>query len=102
MERSYNDNCPNYPCACAISFFFLQALNSRLDVLRQPTDTLILRFFSELAQCQSDVIEKGKADLGTLLISVGYHKGKSLVEVDIIQGKNLPGLDKTGWSTYAT
>ena len=61
-----------------------------------PTEKLILCFFSDLAQCQREEMESGKAELGTLLISVGYLKQSSVVEVDVIQGKNLPGLDKNG------
>ena len=63
-----------------------------------PTEKLILRFFSDLAQRQHEEVESGKAELGTLLISVGYLKQSSVVEVDVIQGKNLPGLDKSGES----
>ena len=74
----------------------LQALLAKLDILRLPTDKLILRFFSELAQNQSKEIRHRKNELGTLLVSVGYSKKNSVVEVDIIQGNKLPGLDKTG------
>ena len=77
-----------------------QTLCAKLDILRLPTEKLILRFFSDLAQRQSDEVESGKAELGTLLISVGYLKQSSVVEVDVIQGKNLPGLDKTGESVF--
>ena len=65
-----------------------------------PTEKLILRFFSDLAQRQCEERESGKANLGTLLISVGYLKQSSIVDVDIIQGKNLPGLDKSGKSVF--
>lgn len=73
-----------------------QELDSKLDILRLPTDDLILRFFSDLAKRQRDEIEQERASLGTLLISVGYRKEDSIVEVDVIQGKGLPGLDKSG------
>ena len=73
-------------------------LYSKLDIRRQTTDELILRFFFDLSRCQRDEIEKGRMELGTLLISVGYIKAESIVEVDVIQGRNLPGLDKTGES----
>ena len=73
-------------------------LYSKLDILRQTTGELILQFFSDLSRCQNDEIEKGRMELGTLLVSVGYLKGESNVEIDVIQGKNLPGLDKTGES----
>lgn len=76
----------------------LQTLYSKLDILRLPTDKLILRFFSDLAQRQCDEMEREKTEFGTLLISVGYLTGESVVEVDVIQGKGLPGLDKTGGS----
>ena len=74
----------------------LQTLYSKLDILRLPTDKLILRFFSDLAQLQREEKERGKEELGTLLISVGYLKQSSMVEVDVIQGRRLPGLDKSG------
>ena len=63
-----------------------------------PTEKLILRFFSDLAQRQREEVESGKAELGTLLVSVGYLKQSSIIEIDVIQGRNLPGLDKTGES----
>ena len=77
-----------------------QTLYTKLDILRLPTEKLILRFFSDLAQRQHEEVESGKAELGTLLFSVGYLKQSSVIEVDIIQGKNLPGLDKTGESFF--
>ena len=60
-----------------------------------PTEKLILRFFSDLAQRQCEEVESGKAELGTLLISVGYLKQSSVVDVDVIQGENFPGLERT-------
>ena len=73
----------------------MQTLFSKLDILRLPTDKLVLRFFSDLAQRQCQEIERGRAEYGTLLISVGYLKHKSVVEVDVIHGKKLPGLEKS-------
>ena len=60
-----------------------------------PTEKLILHFFSDLVQHQHEKVESGKAELGTLLISVGYLKQSSVIEVDVIQGKNLPGFRDT-------
>ena len=40
-------------------------------------------------------MESGKAELGTLLVSVGYLKQSSVVDVDVIQGEKFPGLEKT-------
>ena len=58
-----------------------------------PTEKLILRFFSDLAKRQCEEVENGKAEFGTLLISVGYLKQSSVVDVDVIQGEKLPGLE---------
>ena len=69
---------------------------SKLDILRLPTSDLTLRFFSDLAQRQCAELDKGTASLGTLLVSVGYLREKAVVEVDVIQGAGLPGLDKSG------
>lgn len=75
--------------------YLLQTLYSKLDILRSPTEKLVLHFFSDLAKHQCQEMEQGKTELGTLLISVGYLKQSSVVEVDVIQAKKLPGLEKT-------
>ena len=74
---------------------YLQTLYSKLDILRSPTEKLVLHFFSDLAKRQYQEMKHGKAQLGTLLISVGYLKQSSIVEVDVIQAEKLPGLEKT-------
>ena len=84
-----------------LHFHYTQALQSKLDILCLPTDKLLLHFFSELAQTQVEDVQHRKEDLGTLLVSVGYMKSKAVVEVDIIQGNKLPGLDKTGEFTQS-
>ena len=66
-----------------------------MDILRLPTEKLILRFFSDLAQRQLDEVKSGKAELGTLLISIGYLKQSSVVDIDVLQGENFPGLERT-------
>ena len=76
--------------------FTSQTLYSKLDILRLPTRDLTLRFFTDLAQRQEAEVDKGTAALGTLLVSIGYLKQDAVVEVDVIQGKGLPGLDKSG------
>lgn len=73
----------------------LQTLFLKLDILRLPTDELILRFFSDLVQLQSHEFE-GEKKLGTFHISVCYIKEESVVEVKDIQGKGLPGLGRSG------
>ena len=65
-----------------------------------PTEKLILRFFSDLAQRQREEVESGEAELGTLLVSVGYLKQSSVVDVDVIQGESFPGLEKTNVKYY--
>lgn len=41
-------------------------------------------------------MRKDKKKLGTLLLRVGYLRDKGVVEVSVIQGQRLPGLDKSG------
>lgn len=78
------------------NIYFLQTLSSKLNILRLPTDKLMHQFFSDVANCQHEQLKQGRTELGTLLLSVGYLKEKSVLEVDIIEGKGLPGLDKSG------
>lgn len=62
-----------------------------------PTDKLVLRYLSDLAQYQSGKLDESKT-FGTLQFSVAYFKEKSVVEVNILQGMNLPSLDSNGTS----
>ena len=68
-----------------------------MDVLRLPTDQLILRFLSELAEFQHRELE-GDKQLGTLTLRVGvcHNKNESMVEVCVLKGENLPGMSRNG------
>ncbi len=52
--------------------------------------------FSDLAKQQVHEAEHGENKLGMVRLSIGYLRNSSVVEVTIIQGMNLPGLDKSG------
>ena len=54
----------------------------------------MLKFQSQL--CQQCSAEKDRAGRGTLVVSVGYLEYKRALEVTVMAGKGLPGLDKTG------
>ena len=54
------------------------------------------KFTSELAEQQEAAMRKDNKKLGTLLLRVGYLRDKGVVEVSVIQGQRLPGLDKSG------
>ena len=54
----------------------------------------MLKFQSQL--CQQCSAEKDRAGRGTLVVSVGYLEYKRAVEVTVMAGKGLPGLDRTG------
>ena len=53
-----------------------------------------------MARRQSDEMKEERVKFGTLLVSVGYLKEQSIVEVDVVQASNLPGLDKSGESPH--
>lgn len=75
------------------------ALLLQLEILALPTHDVILRFQSELVKQQASAVEKrAEQKYGTLTFSVGYLRDKGAVEVTIIQGQKLPGLDKNGLS----
>ncbi len=76
--------------------FLLQALQYQLDVLSLQTDKLILRFFSDLANIQTALVNSGEDKYGKVLLSVGYHQDKESIEVNLFQANKLPGLDSSG------
>ena len=71
---------------------FFQELLAHLEILHLSTDKLILHFQTDMVRQQREA----KMKLGTLTLSVGYLRDKKAVEVNVVQGQNLPGLDKTG------
>lgn len=66
-----------------------------MDVLRLPTDDLILRFLSEFVEIQHRELE-GEKEFGLLHASVCYLKEETMVEVNIIKGEDLPSPSKNG------
>ena len=82
--------------------FLLQVLQYQLDVLGLQTDKLILRFFSDLAYIQTALINSGEDKYGKVLLSVGYHQDKEVIEVNLFQANKLPGLDTSGNSVLYT
>ena len=55
------------------------------------TDQLILRFYYDLMTCQQEET-RGERKF-ELVVSVGYIKEKSTVEVTVIHGENMGGLN---------
>ena len=66
-----------------------------MDVLRLPTDELILRFLSELVEIQRRELEDEK-EFGSLHASVSYLKEETMVEVNVMKGESLPSSSKNG------
>ena len=56
----------------------------------------MFKFYSSVASQQQVVAESGEKVLGSLMLSVCYRRDKTAVEVNLIQGSGLPGLDHTG------
>ncbi|XP_064406610.1 protein unc-13 homolog D-like isoform X2 [Halichondria panicea] len=75
-----------------------KALQYQLDILSLPTDKLILKFFSDLADIQTALINSGEDKYGKVLLSVGYHGDTEVIEVNLFQANKLPGLDTSGLS----
>ena len=42
----------------------------------------------------------GKAKLGKVLLSIGYHEDREVIEVNLFQASNLPGLAPLGTILY--
>ena len=70
-------------------------LYSQLEVLRLPTDELILRFLSELLEFQRREFERERP-LGTLEINMCYNKEESAVEVTVVKGEKFPISNRNG------
>ena len=69
---------------------------SELNLLKMQSDDLTLRFFSDLVHFQQEKVKKHENKLGELLVSLRYDKEKSSLHVHVIQGKNLPVMDRVG------
>ena len=62
------------------------------------TEDLAFQYLSDLAQLQpgDDNEEGGVETFGTLHFSVAYLKGRSTVEVNVMQAMDLPALKSDG------
>ena len=69
-------------------FSSLQSLKSTLDILGRPTDQLIAHFYSDVLKYQDEGIERERI-VGELILSVGYLKEESVVEVNVIHGDKM-------------
>ena len=68
----------------------LQSLKSKLDILGMPTDQLIVHFYSDFLDHQQ---KQSKAEkFGELLVSAGFVKESSAIEVTVIHGENMGKL----------
>ena len=74
----------------------LQSLSYHLEILSLRTDKLIYKFFLDLVDLQIAATNSGEAKLGKVLLSIGYHEDKEVIEVNLFQASNLPGLDSSG------
>ena len=63
-------------------------MKSKLDILGKPTDQLIVHFYSEVLKLQQERIEKEKT-AGELILSVGYLKETSVVEINVVHGDSM-------------
>ena len=76
----------------------LQNLIHHLEILSFQTDKLIYRFFLDLVDMQMSASESGKAKLGKILLSIGYHEDSEVIEVNLF---NLAGRDSSGVILYS-
>ena len=75
----------------------VQKLKTRLNILRLSTNQLIDHFYSDLLQHQREESEKektvGSQRVGELIVSVGYIKETSAIEVNVVQAKDIGTYD---------
>ncbi len=67
----------------------LQSLKSKLDILGMPTDQLIVLFYSDFLERQQEQSKTEKLKYGELVVSAGFIKGSSAIEVTVIHGENM-------------
>ena len=73
------------------TYLLLQFIIEKLNLIQTSSKDLIQRYLTEL-EGQQKYIEIGASlRQGTLHMSVGYLIDKGVIEVSIIQAKNLPG-----------
>ena len=71
----------------------MQEVISELKVLDSD---LTSQFFADLVKIQADQVQSGEKLLGELLVSMAYNSDKEVLDVCVIQGKDLPVMDKVG------
>ena len=72
-----------------------QLITKKLNILLTSSKDLILKFLLELGKQQRGVsTEEASQSQGTLQLSVGYLLDKQVLEVSVIQAKDLPGKSK--------
>ncbi len=49
-----------------------------------------------MADIQTALVNSGEEKYGKVLLSVGYHQDKEVIEVNLFQANKLPGLDASG------
>ena len=74
----------------------LKVLLNDLELMCLSTRDLILRCCADLAEQQAKAVGSPEHRFGELTLSVGYIKETGNIEITIFQGRNLPGLDKSG------
>ena len=78
----------------------LQNLRYHLEILSLQTDKLIYKFFLDLVDMQIASSNSGEAKFGEVMLSIGYHEDREVIEVNLFQASNLPGLDSSGTVLY--
>jgi hypothetical protein len=54
-----------------------------------PTDQLIVHFYSDFLVHQQEQSKTEKLKYGELVVSAGFIKGSSAIEVTVIHGENM-------------
>ena len=71
----------------------MQEVISELKVIDSD---LTSQFFADLVEIQADQVQSGEKLLGELLVSMTYNSDKEVLDVCVIQAKDLPVMDKVG------
>lgn len=74
----------------------MQEVVSELKVINTDSNDLTFQFFADLVEIQAEKVQSGEKHLGELLVSVAYNSDKEVLDVQVIQGRGLPVMDKAG------
>ena len=90
----YVHACPGH-CAEIVKLWLImfitllpQLLSSRLDILAMSTNQLVRHFYLDILKHQHRV-SRGETRYSELLLSVGYIKETSSIEVTVVHGDNM-------------